>query len=155
MSVRRVSLEPISAATAPVTASPVNIQRKTLCRKFESARATATSPGCAAYSTPVNLPAARDGRAEIDPLDAYRYVESEPLRFRECEHRRFLGFEIPVATTWLSRLLGLAMLNRERAGAGLLIPGCRSVHTIGMRLRVDLLFFDRHGRVVEICRDVP
>jgi uncharacterized membrane protein (UPF0127 family) len=78
-----------------------------------------------------------------------------PIRFRACEHRRFLGFEIPVATTWLSRLLGLALLSRERAGAGLLIPGCRSVHTVGMRFRLDLLFLDRRGLVIKFCRDVP
>jgi uncharacterized membrane protein (UPF0127 family) len=82
-------------------------------------------------------------------------MDVEPIRFRDCEHRRFLGFEIPVATTWLSRLLGLALLTRERAGAGLLIPGCRSVHTFGMRFRLDLLFFDRRGQVVQICSDVP
>jgi uncharacterized protein len=82
-------------------------------------------------------------------------MEAAPIRFRDCERRRFLGFDIPIATTWLSRLLGLALLTRERAGAGLLIPGCRSVHTIGMRFHLDLLFFDRQGRVVEICRDVP
>jgi uncharacterized membrane protein (UPF0127 family) len=82
-------------------------------------------------------------------------MDAELIRFRDCEHQSLLGFEIPVATTWLSRLLGLALLARERAGAGLLIPGCRSVHTIGMRFRLDLLFFDRRGQVVEICRDVP
>ena len=60
-----------------------------------------------------------------------------------------------MASTRLSRLLGLAVLSRERAGAGLLIPRCRSVHTLGMRFRLDLLFFDREGRVIEICRDVP
>jgi uncharacterized membrane protein (UPF0127 family) len=103
----------------------------------------------------VKLSAEPDGRAELGPSDAYGDVEPRPLRFRDCEHRRFLGFEIPVATTLLSRLLGLALLTRERAGSGLLIPGCRSVHTFGMRFHLDLLFFDRHGRVVEICRDVP
>jgi uncharacterized membrane protein (UPF0127 family) len=82
-------------------------------------------------------------------------MDAEPIRFRDCERRGFLDFEIPVATTWLSRLLGLALLTRERAGAGLLIPGCRSVHTIGMRFRLDLLFLDRRGLVVGICRDVP
>lgn len=82
-------------------------------------------------------------------------MDAELIRFQDCERRRFLGFEIPVATTWLSRLLGLALLTRDRAGAGLLIPGCHSVHTFGMRFRLDLLFFDRQGRVVEICRDVP
>src|SRR5215813_8586816 len=81
--------------------------------------------------------------------------DAEPIRFRDCEWRRLLGFEIPVATTWASRLLGLALLSRERAGAGLLIPGCRSVHTLGMRFPLDLVFFDRRGQVVEICRSVP
>jgi hypothetical protein len=42
MSVSRVSLEPIAAATPPVIPSPTNIQRNTRCRKFESALATAT-----------------------------------------------------------------------------------------------------------------
>ena len=60
-----------------------------------------------------------------------------------------------MATTWLSRLLGLALLPRKGAGAGLLIPGCRSVHTLGMRFSLDLLFFDREGRVIEIRRNVP
>jgi len=82
-------------------------------------------------------------------------VESDLRRFRDCERRRFLGFDIPVAMTPLSRLLGLALIDRREAGAGLLIPGCHAVHTLGMRFPLDLLFFDRDGRVVEICRDVP
>jgi uncharacterized membrane protein (UPF0127 family) len=101
-----------------------------------------------------------DRRSEIGLNDAYMGMDDVgrdplPIRFRDCEWRRFLGLEIPVATTWLSRLLGLALLTRQRAGDGLLIPGCRSVHTIGMRFRLDLLFLDRQGLVVEICRDVP
>ncbi len=78
-----------------------------------------------------------------------------PLRFRRLRWTELLGVEFPVATTRLSRLLGLALLSRERAGAGLLIPRCRSVHTLGMRFRLDLLFFDAAGRVIEIRRNVP
>jgi uncharacterized membrane protein (UPF0127 family) len=77
-----------------------------------------------------------------------------PRRFRRLERTELLGFEVPVATTGLSRLLGLAFLSRERAGAGLLIPGCRSVHTFGMRFRLDLIFLDRNGGVVELRRSV-
>jgi len=65
-----------------------------------------------------------------------------------------LGFEVPVATTWLTRLLGLAFLLRHRAGAGLLIPRCRSVHTFGMRFPLDVLFLDGEGRVIELRRGV-
>ncbi len=60
-----------------------------------------------------------------------------------------------MAVSGLSRLLGLALLPRERAGQGLLIPRCRSVHTLGMRFRLDLVFMDAAGRVVELRREVP
>ena len=60
-----------------------------------------------------------------------------------------------MATSTLSRLLGLALLSREGAGTGLLIPRCRSVHTLGMRFRLDLLFLDADGRVIELRRVVP
>jgi uncharacterized membrane protein (UPF0127 family) len=78
-----------------------------------------------------------------------------PWRFRGLERTELLGFEVQVATTRLSRLLGLALLSPERAGAGLLIPRCRSAHTFGMLFPLDLLFLDREGRVVELCRNVP
>jgi uncharacterized membrane protein (UPF0127 family) len=79
----------------------------------------------------------------------------EPLRFRELERLEMLGHEVPVAATRSSRLLGLALLSRERAGAGLLIPRCRSVHTFGMRFPLDLFFLDAEGRIVELRRAVP
>jgi uncharacterized protein len=66
-----------------------------------------------------------------------------------------LGFEVPVASTPVSRLLGLALLPASRAGAGLLIPRCRSVHTCGMRFPLDLVFLDGEDRVVELRRGVP
>jgi uncharacterized protein len=86
--------------------------------------------------------------------EAYAGVEM-PLRFRRLERTRLLGLDVPVATTRLSRLLGLALLSPERCPAGLLIPGCRSVHTLGMRFSLDLLFLDEAGRVVELHREVP
>lgn len=76
------------------------------------------------------------------------------MRFRRLGRAELLGFEVPVAKAGLSRLLGLAFLPRERAGAGLLIPGCRSVHTFGMRFDLDVLFLDGEGRVLEIRRSV-
>ena len=75
-------------------------------------------------------------------------------RFRGLDGVRLLGLEIPVAQTRLSRLLGLALLTRERAGPGLLLPRCRSVHTFGMRFPLDLLSLDTEARVIEIHRDV-
>jgi uncharacterized protein len=77
-----------------------------------------------------------------------------PFRFRDLERSPVLGFEVPIATTRLSRLLGLAFLSQERAGPGLLIPRCHSIHTLGMLFRLDLLFLDSEGRVIRLRRDI-
>jgi len=66
-----------------------------------------------------------------------------------------LGRRVPVAVGRRARLLGLARLDRDRAGAGLLIPGCRSVHTLGMRFAVDLFFLDRGLRPLSVRRGLP
>jgi uncharacterized protein len=78
-----------------------------------------------------------------------------PIRLRGLEQREILGLELPVASTRLSRLLGLALLARDRAGPGLLIPRCHSVHTFGMRFALDLLFLDPGPRVIMLRRAVP
>jgi uncharacterized protein len=70
----------------------------------------------------------------------------EPRRFRGLRRAKIRGLEVPVARGVRARLLGLALLAREAAGPGLLIPRCDSVHTFGMRFEVDLVFLDRHGR---------
>lgn len=60
-----------------------------------------------------------------------------------------------VATGFRARLLGLALLEREQGGAGLLIPRCGSVHTFGMRFALDLFFLDGEGKVLSSHRCVP
>jgi len=66
-----------------------------------------------------------------------------------------LGREVRVARGPRARLLGLAGLDREDAGAGLLIPRCASVHTFAMRFALDLVFLDRDGRPLTVRRGVP
>lgn len=77
-----------------------------------------------------------------------------PRRLNRLPRATFLGIEVPVADSGWARLLGLALLDRERAGPGLWIPSCRSVHTFGMRFGLDLIFLDRYGRVVRHVGDV-
>ena len=77
-----------------------------------------------------------------------------PRRFRGLAWTVVAGRRVPVAGRPLARLLGLALLERARAGPGLLIPRCRSVHTYGMRFRLDVLFLDRHGAVMSWRRGV-
>jgi uncharacterized membrane protein (UPF0127 family) len=82
-------------------------------------------------------------------------ASATPRRFRRLRTTAIQGRSIPVADRIASRLLGLACLSRRRAGPGLLIPRCRSVHTFGMRFGLDLLFLDHRGGVIEVRRDVP
>jgi uncharacterized membrane protein (UPF0127 family) len=62
---------------------------------------------------------------------------------------------VRVAVGFRARLLGLALLDPEQAGAGLLIPRCNSVHTLGMRFALDLVFLDVEGRLLVVRRRVP
>jgi hypothetical protein len=62
------------------------------------------------------------------------------------------GVEVPVAAGLRARLLGLAGLELEAAGSGLLIPRCSSVHTFGMRFALDLVFLDERGHPLAVRR---
>lgn len=82
----------------------------------------------------------------------------EPIlarRLRRLPLTGALGWEVRLASGGRARLLGLAHLDREEAGPGLLIPGCASVHTFGMRFALDLYFLGREGEAVCVRRRVP
>ena len=76
-------------------------------------------------------------------------------RFDGLERRAIHGIEVPVAEAFRSRLLGLAFLDDEEAGDGLLIPRCRGVHTWGMRFRIHVFFLGREGEAMRVVEAVP
>jgi uncharacterized protein len=76
-------------------------------------------------------------------------------RLRRLPQRQVCGLPVAIAVGFRARLLGLAGLEREQAGSGLLIPRCAGVHTFGMRFELDLFFLDRHGRPLAVCSRVP
>ena len=78
-----------------------------------------------------------------------------PLRFRRLPLADVASHRVPVAVTFVSRALGLALLSAERIGDGLLIPRCRSVHTFGMRAPLDLVFLDAAMAPLSVWRAVP
>jgi len=78
-----------------------------------------------------------------------------PRRLLGLEWATVVGHHVPVADSIAARVLGLALLDRDDAGPGLLLPRCRSVHTFGMRFAIDVVFLDRDGRVVSCRRSVP
>lgn len=82
----------------------------------------------------------------------------EPLlarRLRRLPVVTALGREVRLAKGPRARLLGLAHLDRDDAGSGLLIPRCASVHTFGMRFGLDVFFLGERGEVVAVHRNVP
>ncbi len=94
--------------------------------------------------------AARGGTGRRPPP---RSVSRDPL---DRLPRRLLpgGVTLLEASTFRARLLGLALLADLPPRHALLIPSCRSVHTFGMRLRLDLVFLDRRGEPLRVVRDL-
>ena len=53
-----------------------------------------------------------------------------------------------VARGFRARLVGWIGRGALDPQAGLCLPACRAVHTFGMRVAIDVVFVDRHLRVV-------
>jgi uncharacterized protein len=70
------------------------------------------------------------------------------VRIRNAERGTVLGDEIEIADDWWRRLRGLLARPPLKHGEGLLISPCRSVHMIGMKFGLDVVFLARDGRVV-------
>ena len=74
----------------------------------------------------------------MDMLSIYRNGSDEVL-FDQVRHAR---------TPW-QRFRGLIARPRLGEHEGMLISPCGSVHTLGMRYPLDIVFMDRDGRVLK------
>ena len=61
---------------------------------------------------------------------------------------------VEYAERLFDRIKGLLGRSNLPAGQALWIRPCGSVHTFGMHFPIDLVFLDRAGQVVRVCRDV-
>lgn len=59
-----------------------------------------------------------------------------------------IGSKVAVADSWWLRFRGLLARPPLKAGEGLLLLKCGSVHTIGMLHPIDVAFLDAEGLVV-------
>ena len=71
------------------------------------------------------------------------------------EVRLASGLRLVVGAGPVARLTGLAGLRAMPRRTGLLIPGCRSVQTIGMRFKLDLIWLGDDGSIVDVTPSVP
>jgi uncharacterized membrane protein (UPF0127 family) len=77
--------------------------------------------------------------------------ESDPQSWLIADDQVLASLEI--ANTRSAKRRGL--LGRDGCEAALLLPGCRWVHTIGMRFPIDVAFCDRDGTVLRIVSMPP
>ena len=63
--------------------------------------------------------------------------------------------QVRIAENFLTRALGLLVGAPLGCSEGLLITPCSSIHTLGMRYAIDVVFVDREARVIRICDGVP
>lgn len=75
-------------------------------------------------------------------------------RLARVELAQLPNVDVRRASDPLARLVGLAGLRSLPPGTALLLPGTRSIHTLGMRFALDLVWLDDDGRVVRVDRDV-
>lgn len=61
---------------------------------------------------------------------------------------------VEVAATLFDRMRGLIGRPSLPAGHGLLIEACGSIHTLGMRFPIDVIFLDRAWQVRRVVRQV-
>ncbi|PKM90766.1 MAG: hypothetical protein CVU87_01415 [Firmicutes bacterium HGW-Firmicutes-12] len=61
-----------------------------------------------------------------------------------------IGSNIKVADNFIHRLIGLMGKKCLLHGEGLLLKGCRQIHTFFMFMTIDVVFLDRSGEVVDI-----
>jgi len=59
------------------------------------------------------------------------------------------------ADTYWARLLGLHAYRRLPWHAGLYLAPCKAVHTMGLRYAIDVVFLDRHRRVIRRRDSLP
>lgn len=70
------------------------------------------------------------------------------VRVVHADSRAPVASSVTVADSFLGRLRGLLGRPPLRAGQGLLLLDCGSVHTAGMGYAIDVAFLDAEGTVV-------
>jgi len=71
------------------------------------------------------------------------------------KNNRVLLYQAEVADTYFTRLIGLMGRPSLPEGRGMLIIPCRSIHTLGMRFSLDIVFLDWENRVCRHSFCVP
>ena len=69
--------------------------------------------------------------------------------------QQVLADRVRVARSWWDRMVGLLNRRSLPLGEALILPGCQSIHTVGMKFAIDVIFVTRQWRVVAIQAALP
>jgi uncharacterized membrane protein (UPF0127 family) len=78
----------------------------------------------------------------------------EPAQAVTLTHnrQRLVEWRIRLALSWSHRAIGLLTTAHLDDPRGLWISPCNSVHTLGMRYAIDVVFLDKQGRAKKLVR---
>jgi len=62
--------------------------------------------------------------------------------------------QVRIADSFAARALGLLVGTPLGPAEALLIAPCSSIHTLGMRYPIDVVFLDRDARIARVFREV-
>jgi|SRR6266700_3614330 len=71
------------------------------------------------------------------------------LTVRNATRHVELGRKVRFAASLIDRAIGLLLTPDLRAGEGMYLSPCKSVHTFFMRYPIDVLFLDSEGTVLK------
>jgi uncharacterized protein len=77
------------------------------------------------------------------------------MKLWNATRNTLLAEKVRQATTFIRRLKGLLGTPCLPIGEVLLIAPCNSVHTLGMRYSIDVLFMADDGTVLKIAANLP
>lgn len=70
-------------------------------------------------------------------------------------NNNILACDAQIADTFFKRFKGLLGTKKLEHGKGLVIRPCNSIHTVGMKYDIDVLFIDKDDYVVKISAKMP
>ncbi len=65
-----------------------------------------------------------------------------------------IATRVELAANFVERAVGLLGRSRVRPDEGLWFKKCSAIHTLGMRIAIDVIFVDATGRVLKMVADV-
>jgi uncharacterized membrane protein (UPF0127 family) len=70
------------------------------------------------------------------------------------KEERLIASRVIKAESFFSRLFGLTVRRKLKAGEGFYIEYCRSIHTFWMRYSIDAVFLDRNNKIIAVYNNI-